>query len=140
MRKSISPKLSTSFFDQSCRGALNRRLILSKWYHSLSLLPFSNLPFLTFFSCSLPVLCAGLDLPVNWRSAGCWFTATSFASSSSATARFDQDQLATSGQSEERKYVRLERAMAVVLSSFDFPPVGMEASPTRQIAPSRPFR
>ena len=67
----FSPKLSTSFFDQCASGALNRRLILSKWNRSPFLLPFSKLFFFTCFSVgSLPIFCPGPDAPADWRSAG----------------------------------------------------------------------
>ena len=142
IRETISPKLNTSFFDQCCRGALwNRRLILARWFHSLSLLSFSNLLFFACFSlCLSLVFFPGLGPPVDWRITGCWFKTASLASSSSATARPDPDQLTASDQSEERKHLRFERAAPVVSLSFDPSAAWMGVGAARRIAPSRPFR
>ena len=111
IRKIISPKLSTSFFDQRSRGALNKRLILSRWCRSVFLLTFS----VPFFLTCLPVgsgvaPCPVLGVPGDCRSAGCWFTAASSASSMSATTRFDRDQLPMSDQATRKNtYVLRER-------------------------------
>jgi len=111
------------------------------WRRSPSLLTFSDLFFLTFFSVPPPpVFFPGLDVPADWRSVGCWLTTASLVSSSSATASFDQDLFATSYQSEEKKHLRLERAATVVSFSFDPPPAGMGVGTPWQITFSRLFR
>ena len=141
IRKIVSPKLNTSFFDRCCWGALNKRLILSMWCRSLSLLALSRpFFFVRFPACSPLTLCPGLIVCADWRSVGRWSTTVNWASSSSATTASDRDQLAMSNRSEEKKYLRLERAATIVPFSSDSAPVGMGASSTGRIAFSRPLR
>ena len=124
--ENISLRPSTSFFDQSRdlrpEGTLKSRLILSRWYRSLSLLAFSTLflfsrffaSFASFASCSDPSPVFSSCVPSGFqpvifsalgafgrRSDGRWFTTASFPSSSSATARFDQDRFAEPDWGEE---------------------------------------
>ena len=141
IRKIVSPKLSTSFFDRCCWGALNKRLILSRWCRSHPLLAFSSsFFFMRFPACSPPTLCPGLAVCADWRSVGRWSTTVSWASSSSATTASDRDQLAMSNRSEEKKCLRLERAATIVPFSSDPAPAGIGASSTGRIAFSRPLR
>ena len=165
IRKFISPKLSASFLVQPLFGALNREHILSSWCRSASLLFISdllflarpllfsprptdllsacppNLPFLTCPStCSSPGLSPGLDVTNARRSAGCWLTATSSASSSPATTRFDRDQFAESDRNEKKKRLHLERVATEVSSSSDPLASGLGIDFSRWIAPSNPFR
>ena len=136
-RGTISPKLRTSFFDQ-VPDVLNKRLILSKWCRSLSLLAFSaRLLFACFSACLPPVLVTAPVTLVAWRSVNCSFVAASLSSSSSATARFDQP--ITSHKTEEAKYSRLERAATAVSFSSD-PAPEMEDGTIGRIACSRPSR
>jgi len=113
IRKIVSPKLSTSFFDRCCWGALNKRLILSRWCRSHPLLAFSSsFFFMRFPACSPPTLCPGLAVCADWRSVGRWSTTVSWASSSSATTASDRDQLAMSNRIEAKRrnaYVLRER-------------------------------
>lgn len=143
IRKIDSPRLSRSLFDHSCRGALNKRLILSRWSRSETLLAFSDSFFLARFpawSPSISIFCPFLDTPPDWRSAGFGFTAANSASSSSATTGFDRDQFVmTSNRGEEKKRLRLERAATTPFSSDSAPDVE-EAGSTGRIAFSRPLR
>ena len=137
----ISPKLSTSFLDQSFdwEATLNRRLILSSWCRSLSLLSLSLLFLFTHLSDCFPLVFVPAPGALrDRRRADCGFTAISLRSSSSATAMFGQ--FAVSHQSGGPGYLRLERAATIVSSSIDPAPPGAEVGSIGRIACSRPSR
>jgi len=142
IRYAISPKLRRSIrvHVSSGRSTLNRQLILSRQRRSQSRLDLS----LSFFLTRPSVCSRRTPLPVRglfvaWRSAECWLTATSLASSASVTTGFDRGQFDASDRNQVKEHLLLVKTPPFSLS-FDPLSPGVEVGPTGTTSLSRPTR